>query len=306
MHHKNQFALKKLSFAFFALSFAFILFPSCKKTQIEKNKQIVLRFSEPMPQEHPGALASTYFANLVNKQSNQRINIKIYYNGQLGSQEEVIEQMQFAGIAMSRVNISVLLEKVLSFSAKFREIMYDRPEKILNYIQENQTSLSFACQTEKMIPLGVLQPDYRCFYSDSMPIPSITSVAGKRIGITENIILTHAIEKLKAKPVSINSADIYSSLINGYMNARESALCDFLTGDEYPFINHVLVTSYISLPDVFVMSAEVLADFSTEDRMLLIKCAEKANEFYKFQHKNFLELKYPGLVSEKSVFEDLN
>ncbi|QTQ17263.1 TRAP transporter substrate-binding protein DctP [Treponema parvum] len=291
---------------FFYMIFVFTLtgFISCKKETVENGKQIVLRFSEPMPSEHPSAAASSYFADIVKQRSGQRINIKIYFNGQLGTQEEVLDQIQFAGIDIGRVNISFLLEKVQSFSLKFQELMYASPKEIASYFQENQTFLTFECQTEKLIPLGTLHPDLRCFYSDSTLIPSVSELKKKRIGIFENRVLISAIKKLEAVPVNIISADIYGSLINGYMDAREAALCDFLIGDEYPFINYVLITPYISLPDLFIMSAEVFSDFSSTDKDLLIKCAEDAGKYYVYRQKQFLENKLPALEKEKTVYED--
>lgn len=254
-----------------------------------------------MPAEHPAAQTSAYFANLVNIKSNNRISIKIYFNSQLGNPNEVIDQIQFAGIAISRVNISTLLEKVQSFASEFQELMYLSPDYIDTYFSTNEDRLIFACQTEKMTPLAVLKSDLRCFYSDTMPIKNFKDLENKRIGIEDNKLLHSAVSNTGAIPVNIISNDIYSSLTNGFINARESALCDFLFGNEYPFINYVLITPYISVPDIFIMSTEVLNDLSREDRFILFDCAKQASIYYNEFYQTYLENKISALEKIKTV-----
>lgn len=299
MSNLNRFSISII----FIISSIFIF--SCKKNDIAKEKQIVLRFAESMNMEHPGAMASQYLADLVRTESNQRINIKIYFNGQLGNENEVIEQMQFAGIALSRVNMTSLLEKIQSFSSDFQKIMYTSPEEIRTYIQNNNEQLVFACQTEKLMPLALLYPDLRCFYSDTLKISTIDDIRDKRIGVADNATTQFAIKKYEGMPVTIISKDTYSSMSNGFINAQESALCDFIIGDEYPFINYVFITSYISFPDVFIMSTEVLNDFSKADRTLIANCAEKAEKYFFLQRQSFLDHHLPVMKKQKTVFERL-
>jgi TRAP-type C4-dicarboxylate transport system substrate-binding protein len=53
-----------------------------------------------------------HFAALVHRRSGGKIRIRVYYEGRLGTPEEVIAQIQFGGIAMARVNGLELSETV--------------------------------------------------------------------------------------------------------------------------------------------------------------------------------------------------
>lgn len=77
---------------------------------LPRSQAVILRLAETMPENHPSAQAMAYFAEMVNRETQGRVTVKIYYNGSLGTPTEIIEQVKFGGIAMARVNVLELSE----------------------------------------------------------------------------------------------------------------------------------------------------------------------------------------------------
>jgi TRAP-type C4-dicarboxylate transport system substrate-binding protein len=263
---------------------------------------LVFRLADPMPGDHPYARTSAYFAELVRKESRGRINIKVYYGGKLGTQEQVLEQMRFGGIAMGRISILELVQRIPSLEYDLARITVQDADSVMNWLRENRARLQFDCQTEKLVPLAFLRPDLRCIYSDSPVLSRNPVFSGMRIGTVSSHIMAGAIRRLGAVPVDIISADTYSSMRSGYMAARETAFSDFVFSADYPFITHVILTNFLASPDLIMMSSEMLADLPAADRNLLASCAARITEYHERLMDGFTRAQLAQVGREKKLY----
>jgi len=248
---------------------------------VDRRGTVVLRLAETMPAGHPSARASEYFASLVGGQSGGRIRIKVYYGGQLGTPQEILEQVQFGGIALARINSLELTETVPSLQYYFNPLHYEGPDGLMQWASAGWKKITDDCQMERLVPLSLFYPDIRCFYSDGIGLAGRERLAGRKIGTDSSVLMTQAITRLGAVPVDMVSADTYKSLRSGYMEARETGLSEFVISDDYPFINHILLSRHISCPDALVASSRSFTSFSAADRNLLLDCAAQAALYQK-------------------------
>ncbi len=239
---------------------------------VDRRGTVVLRLAETMPAGHPSARASEYFATLVGGQSG---------GGQLGTPQEILEQVQFGGIALARINSLELTETVPSLQYDFNPLHYSGPDALMQWASDDWKKITDDCQMERLVPLALFYPDIRCFYSDGIGLAGRESLVGRKIGTDSSILMTQAITRLGAVPVDMVSADTYKSLRSGYMEAREMGLSEFVISDDYPFINHILLSRHISCPDVLVASSRSFTPFSAADRNLLLECAAQAARYQK-------------------------
>ena len=65
---------------------------------------LVLTLAHGLSETHTVHIAMTQFAEEVNEKTNGRIQVKIFPNGQLGSENENLEQLQAGVIAMTKVS----------------------------------------------------------------------------------------------------------------------------------------------------------------------------------------------------------
>ena len=70
--------------------------------------ELLLRYAENQPEDYPTTQAALAFADLVAKRTDGRVKIEVYSSGELGSEQSVIQQMQFGGIDFARVSLSQL------------------------------------------------------------------------------------------------------------------------------------------------------------------------------------------------------
>lgn len=258
-----------------------ILLISCDKEEESKSivtDTVVLRYAESEEQGTYQANISDYFANLVKEKSQGKITIKVYHGGELGTEEQVLTQLQFGGIALGRVNILSVTELILSFNSSFYPLINTPFTNIINYIDKSE-NFNFAFQNEKLFPLTILPPSTRCIYSDETL--QTVDYSDLRIGIDNSQMYEKFLKQWGASPIMLGSIATFPSLRNGFIDARESSVSAFLNSDEYPYIKEVIILDNVSLPSFIIFSTEVLNQLSKRQVELLVECADFTLEYAK-------------------------
>ena len=73
-------------------------------TSYSAENPLVLTLAHGLSETHTVHIAMTQFAEEVNEKTDGRVQIKIFPNGQLGSENENLEQLQAGVIAMTKVS----------------------------------------------------------------------------------------------------------------------------------------------------------------------------------------------------------
>ncbi|MCY1151750.1 MAG: TRAP transporter substrate-binding protein DctP [Sphaerochaetaceae bacterium] len=290
--------MKRLIFIFII---CIIMFSSCineEKKEPLALDTLVLRYAESEKEGSYQAQLSNYFASLVEEKSNGKIIIKVYYNGELGTEEEVLTQLQFGGIALGRVNLLSLSQQIPSFRSTFFPYLNSSFTKTLDFINNNK-NFNFAFQNEKLFPLITLYPSSRCVYSDE----SLDQINYNelKIGIDNSYMYEKFLKRWGANPIVIGDIDTFPSLRNGFIDARESSLSSFLTCDEYPYIQDVVILENVCLPSFITISNEVLNQLSKQELEILINCAKDTQAYA----KSFIEIEEIKAINKISYDKNI-
>lgn len=278
-----------------------IILIGCSKNNEEdfiSNDTVILRYAESEKSGTYLSQISEYFANLVYEKSDGKIIIKVYYQGELGTEEEVLTQLQFGGIALGRVSFLTVSEQIPSFISSYSHLIEQPFNNFLNAIDSND-NYNFAFQNEKLNPLTILPPSKRCIYSDEEI--DLTRFGNIKIGIDNSQMYENYLSNIGASPIVIGNIATFPSLRNGFIDARESSISSFFKCDEYPYIKEVVILDKITLPSFILFSNEVLNQLSREEVDILNECASLTLEYSKrFIYENELRT-IEKIKKEKNV-----
>ena len=93
-----------MNYKLILISFLFIGIISCKKESGTK----VLYLGHSLPQTHPVHKGILEFQKALEKKSNGTLKVKIFPDGQLGSEREVLELLQIGSVAATKVSAATL------------------------------------------------------------------------------------------------------------------------------------------------------------------------------------------------------
>lgn len=72
--------------------------------------EYVLSYADNQPEDYPTVQGARKFAELVQEKTSGRIKINVFAGGEMGSENEVVEQLQYGGLDFARVSVMILAE----------------------------------------------------------------------------------------------------------------------------------------------------------------------------------------------------
>lgn len=248
-----------------------------------QKEEIVLRLAETMPEEHPSAQASRYFAHLVEEKTGGKIKIVVYYNCELGDEVEVLEQVQFGGIALARVNMTALAGVVPRLESYMRPYSFETPQGILDALFEDREVNEQALQREKLELLCWYAPDKRCFYNDQHEIRQVEDFEGMKLRTPSSRPIMASVVALGALPRVIAAGNYFDSMQNRYIDGVETTLMEYYL-DDYAAISKYLTTSdYIYAPDAVLASSVTFSRIPLDVQKVIRECARETVGFQREQ-----------------------
>lgn len=233
-------------------------------------------------QSHSGAMAAV-FKTLVESASNNAIEVQLFPNGQLGKDNEVIDQVS-AGIIESCISSAGGVAQVYPLVGVFdipfafpnigvasRVIHKDSAfgEKFVGDI-ENKTGLKV---------LGLIDSGgFFAFTNSERPIESVEDMQGLRIRTMT--IPTHEkmISSLGGQPTPLPWAEVYTALQTGVADGQMNPIPIIAFAKFQEVQKYLSITNHIITPYIWFINQEFLAGLSPEHQEIVNWASEVATE----------------------------
>ena len=266
-----------------------------------RSQAVILRMAETMPENHPSARAMAHFAEMVSRETQGRVTVKIYYNSSLGTPTEIIEQVKFGGIAMARVNVLELSEEVESIRKFFVPSNFADGDAQTEWIHNNEETLRDECQMDRITPLVWYYPDFRCFYGTDSSFADKKDLQGKKIESSDSALMAEIFRDMGIELAGSVNTNTYKSLISGNIDGAESSFSEFICNNYDQYIHFVTKNDAWCLPDVMIINTENLTSLSKEDREAVETCAKSTYQYQKEAMEQFQQKWVETLTEEPEV-----
>lgn len=247
---------------------------------------ITIRLAHLNPEDpfasHSGAMASV-FKSLVESNSNGRIEVQLFPNGQLGKDNEVIEQVR-----------SGLVETTISSSGGMAQHyplvgVFDIPFAFPNIgvasdviDMDSEFGAKFSADLEAKTGLKVLglldSGGFFAFTSSKGPIATTADMDGQRIRTMTLPTHEAIISSLGGQPTALPWAEVYTALQTGVADGQMNPvpIIAFAKFDEVQ--KYLSITNHLITPYIWTMSPDFYNGLSAEDQYLVSWAAEVATD----------------------------
>ncbi|MCC8179602.1 MAG: TRAP transporter substrate-binding protein [Planctomycetes bacterium] len=224
--------------------------------------------------------ASLFFKEQVERESNGRIEVKIYPNNQLGSEIDVINSIMmdggaditFTGESMQSVipEMGILGVPYLMNSAEEVKAVATGPiGKQLEEMMERDAN---------MVTLGYFERGPRNVTSNR-PIRTPDDMRGLIIRVPASPITVAAMEALGAKPTPMAFAEVFTSLQQNTIDAQENPLAMIKTGNFYEVQKYLNRTEHLRSIVYIVLSQTKLESMPQDLQDIVIKAGKDMMEY---------------------------
>ncbi|MDO4345163.1 MAG: TRAP transporter substrate-binding protein [Eubacteriales bacterium] len=259
-----------------------------------------LKLGHNLAEDHAVHIELTKFAEDVAEQSNGTINIQIFPNGTLGSEADMLSQIQMGALDMAKVSASTLGQFSKLYNAYSVPYVFNDKEHYYNVMDGEITQSIFdSTEADGFIGLTWLDSGSRSFYTANTPIRKPEDLKGLKIRTMDSQMAIDMMNALGGAATVMGYSEIYTGLQQGVIDGAENNVTALRDHGEvakyYSFDEHTRI------PDIVVLSANVWNQMSDSQKEVLKSCAKAATDDYKTAWEEFENQVLDQAVNEFGV-----
>ncbi|MGC3963113.1 MAG: TRAP transporter substrate-binding protein [Rhodocyclaceae bacterium] len=252
---------------------AALLTVGCMGTAMAQQK-IELRASDIWGDDYPTVKALRHMGELLSERTKGRLSIKVYSNGSLGNEKEVLEQVKIGALDMVRVNISPLNNicpdtMVPALPFLFRSI--DHMHKALDGAPGEK--ILTACEGQGYVGLAYYDSGARSIYAKK-PIKSLADTKGLKLRVQQSDLWVAVAQAMGANPTPMAMGEVYTALRTGLIDAAENNIPSWESGKHFEVAKIYSKTEHSMAPEVVLISKRVWDKLSPDDQKLVKQAAK--------------------------------
>lgn len=230
-----------------------------------------------LPTSHPVHKGMEVFASSLEELSGGEMDVKIFPDGQLGSEREVLELLQIGSIAMTKVSAATMANfapeyKVLGVPYLFRS-------------KDHMFSVLDGATGEKILNSGsdfllkglcFYDAGSRSFYTVERPIKTPADLKGMKIRVMSHQMSVDMVNAMGGAATPMAYGELYSALEQGVVDGAENNPPSFVTSRHYEIAKYYTLDEHSSVPDVLVMGTGYWSSLNSEEQAWLQEAARQS------------------------------
>lgn len=241
--------------------------------------EFTIKFAHVVSPSTAKGKAAEKFGELIEERTDGQIKVEVYPDSQLGSDREILEQMQSGTVHMNAPFTGVLPTFVkefelfdLPFLFKDREQAYELTNGELGDL------LGEKLDAQGLHLLGFWDGGFKHLTNSVRPIETPEDMSGLKMRTSQSPLLIQQFQELNAGGVSIDFSELYTSLQTKTVDGQENPLSnivskkfyevqDYLTLSGHGYMAYPLIISknfYNNLPEELQVAVNEVAQEVTE------------------------------------------
>ncbi len=254
---------------------AFIILGLCSCNKISDRKVAYLAHS--LPKSHPVHQAIEVFAKEVSRNSKGSLEVKIFPDGQLGTEREVLELLQIGSIAMTKVSAATMANfapeyKVLGVPYLFRDkdhlfrvLESDIGDKIL------ESGSDFLLRGLCFYDAGS-----RSFYTKNKPVNTPDDLKGLKIRVMNHQLSVEMVNALGGSATPMAYGELYTALQQGVVDGAENNPPSFFSSGHYEVCKYYTLDEHSSIPDVIAIGTPFWNTLTDKEKNIMNTAAKSS------------------------------
>lgn len=241
-----------------------------------------LRVAHPLDTSHPLHKSLEHFAQTVRELSDGKMNVLIYPNGQLGSDRQCLEQLQYGILPMTICSCGPL-ESFVPEMQIFGVPYIFRSGRHMFDVLNGPVGEELLSKGEKFGIKGLCFYDAgaRSFYTKAKPIHNPDDLSGMKIRVMKTNMSIRTMKALGASPTPIDFGELYTALQQGVVDGAENNPPSFLTSMHYEICKYYSLDEHLRIPDALLISSFYWKKLSNEQKQIVRQAVKYSADYQK-------------------------
>ncbi|MFK7932248.1 MAG: TRAP transporter substrate-binding protein [Saprospiraceae bacterium] len=244
---------------------------SCQQISDQK----VAYLAHTLPITHPVHQGMEVFAEQVVKLSNGQLKVKIFPDGQLGTEREVLELLQIGSIAMTKVSAAAMANFAPEYKVMGVPYLFRDKGHLFNVLEgEIGESILEAGSEYLLRGLCFYDAGSRSFYTKNQPIRTPQDLDGLKIRVMNHQMSVDMVNQMGGSATPMAYGELYTALQQGVVDGAENNPPSFITSGHYEVCKYYTLDEHSSIPDVLVIGTKYWQTLSEEEQQWMKDAAK--------------------------------
>lgn len=250
-----------------------------------------LKLGHNMTEEQAVHKGMLVFADLLKEKSNGTLSVKVFPNGQLGSERDQAEQVITGALDMAKINGSLAESFEPNLAVLSVPFLFRDEEHMKNFMRSPVArELLESSRGKGFIGLTMYDAGSRSFYAKK-PILKPEDLTGLKMRVPESKMMMNMVSLLGGQPTPMSWSEIYTGLQQGIIDGAENSVSSIVEMRHAEISNHYSKDEHTMTPDIVFISEDVwdslsaqeqawvreAVEISLEEQITLWEAGEKAN-----------------------------
>lgn len=248
----------------------------------QQHNQLALRVGHTLDVEHNVHKSLLFMAQRLEHYSDGKMTLKLYANGQLGSEREMVELLQIGSLAMTKVSAAALEGFVPDMKVYSLPYIFQSRAHRWQVLQgQVGKDILQSLRQARLSGLGYFDAGSRSFYTCDDMVSSPKDVVGKKIRVMNSQTAVKMIDAFGGAATPISWGELYAALQQGVVDGAENNPPAFYSSRHYEICQNYSLNEHTSIPDVIIASKHIIDSLTQQQNIWLQKAMNDAVEYQK-------------------------
>lgn len=255
--------------------------------------EFTFKYAHSQTEEAPRSESMRYFEEQLEQRSDGRIDVQLYFNGTLGKEEDVLQQVQmgllqgYRGGLFAQANPAYLL-----YTMPF---LFNSPEQAIQVMQSQlgEQINAGARENKLYIPVTGMAGGMRQLTNNERAIETVDDLGGLKIRTPPLAPTLKAFEALNASPQQVPYTETYMALRTGVVDGQENPPSNIADMKFYEAQDYLTLLNWQVHPDPFFISAQWYDQLPEDLQSIVTDVAKEtmahSNELWLASEQRYLE-----------------
>lgn len=276
-----------------------------------------IKIGHALSEEHTQHKTFEKFKEYVEKESDNKIEVEIFPNGEIGDDEELIESVEVGTVTMAAPSTAPVANFVPEFELFDLPFLFEDRDTAFDVLDgELGSEVLELLEDVGIVGLGYWENGFRNLTNNIGPVHTPDDLAGMDIRTMETPMHISTWEKLGANPTPMAWGDVFVSLQQGTLDGQENPLGTIYDQNVYEVQDYLTLTQHVYAPFAVLINQDFYEGLdeglqkiindgvevaTEENRKLVVETDEKTVDLLEAEGMEVNELS----AEELEVFKDM-
>ncbi len=271
MHIRVHLSLKKVAKKLSI--FMVVILCSCSSFQDTK----VLYFAHSLPTTHPVHMGILDMQKFLEEKSGGSLKIKIFPDGQLGTEREVLELLQIGSVAMTKVSAASMSNFAPEYQVTSIPYLFRDSDHLFKALEGEVGKQLLASGSEYLLRgLCFYDAGSRSFYTKEKPVNDPKDLDGLKIRVMNDQMSVNMVNTLGGSATPMAYGELYTALQQNVVDGAENNIPSFVTSNHYEVCKNYTFDQHTMVPDVVVVGTKFWDLLTDTEKKWLQEAADES------------------------------